>query len=76
MPALAHRGYAAWNGFRPATLDEQPVIQRLGNSSIWLAYGHYRNGILLAPATARLVAQEINQASSRTDSLLPAALPR
>lgn len=76
MPALAHRGYAAWNGFRPATANEQPVIQRLGNSSIWLSYGHYRNGILLAPATAQLVAREINQASSEMDLPSPAALRR
>jgi glycine/D-amino acid oxidase-like deaminating enzyme len=74
MPALSNRGYVAWNGFRPATLDEQPVIQRWGDSSIWLAYGHYRNGILLAPATAQLVARGINRASSKKDSPLPAGL--
>ncbi len=49
----------AWLGFRPATEDFAPVIGRLGDTRLWLAYGHYRNGILLAPATAARVAGEI-----------------
>jgi glycine/D-amino acid oxidase-like deaminating enzyme len=36
-----------------------PAIERLGEAPVWLAYGHYRNGILLAPATASRVAGEI-----------------
>jgi glycine oxidase len=50
---------AAWTGFRPAADSPGPVIRRVGDSGIWLAYGHYRNGILLAPVTARLVSEEI-----------------
>lgn len=50
---------AAWLGFRPATADFEPVIGRLLQTGLWLAYGHYRNGILLAPATAARVAGEI-----------------
>ncbi len=42
----------AWIGFRPATVLPHPLIEQLGESPVWLAYGHYRNGILLAPATA------------------------
>jgi len=49
----------AWLGFRPATEDFAPRIGRLGDTRVWLAYGHYRNGILLAPATAARVAGEI-----------------
>jgi glycine oxidase ThiO len=49
----------AWLGFRPATADYTPVIGRFGDTCLWLAYGHYRNGILLAPATAARVAGEI-----------------
>jgi len=49
----------AWLGFRPATEHFEPVIGRLGDTCLWLAYGHYRNGILLAPATAGRVAGEI-----------------
>lgn len=49
----------AWLGFRPATEDLEPRIGRFERTRLWLAYGHYRNGILLAPATARRVAAEI-----------------
>ena len=52
----------AWIGFRPATPSSEPHIGRVGSSRIWLAYGHYRNGILLAPATAERVAGEIRAA--------------
>ena len=76
MPALSNRGYSAWTGFRPGTPGGQPCIERLGDSSIWLAYGHYRNGILLAPVTAQLIAAGVNQASSQMGSPLPAGLRR
>jgi glycine oxidase len=49
----------AWVGFRPAADAPGPVIRRAGDSNLWLAYGHYRNGILLAPVTSRLVAEEV-----------------
>jgi glycine oxidase len=48
-----------WVGFRPAA--DEPVIRRVPGSPIWLAYGHYRNGILLAPATAERVTNEIRR---------------
>jgi glycine/D-amino acid oxidase-like deaminating enzyme len=44
-------------GLRPGTPDELPLI---GPSStmrgVYYAAGHYRNGVLLAPLTAKLVA--------------------
>ena len=49
-----------WFGFRPATADGFPVVERLGSRCI-AAYGHYRNGILLAPWTARWVADEVQR---------------
>lgn len=55
----------AWCGFRPATPSGLPEHGRLPNSNVWLAYGHYRNGILLAPVVARDLAAEIT-ASFRT----------
>jgi glycine oxidase len=63
----------AWLGFRPATADFEPCIGRLNGTPLWLAYGHYRNGILLAPATARRVSREMTS-SSETDSPAPGAL--
>jgi len=46
-----------WMGFRPASDGLQ--IGRWHKSPLYLAYGHYRNGILLAPLTAARVANEI-----------------
>ncbi|NJL84441.1 MAG: FAD-dependent oxidoreductase, partial [Chloroflexaceae bacterium] len=36
-----------------------PIIARLPDSQILLATGHYRNGVLLAPATAIAICAEI-----------------
>lgn len=56
-----------WLGFRPAVEGDTPAVGRAGEHPLWLAYGHYRNGILMAPATASRVAGEI-RANSGTDS--------
>ena len=45
----------AWAGLRPATPDLLPVLDALA-PRVFVATGHYRNGILLAPGTARLMA--------------------
>lgn len=47
-----------WTGLRPAS-DTGPVVGRLGETNIWTAYGHFRNGILLAPWTAQQIATEL-----------------
>ncbi len=47
----------SWSGLRPATPDGLPLLGALpGRPHHLLATGHYRNGILLAPATARVLA--------------------
>jgi glycine oxidase len=50
-----------WNGFRPGIEAEGPAIGRVPGTSIWTAFGHYRNGILLAPETARRIAALIGE---------------
>jgi glycine oxidase len=58
----------AWAGLRPATPDELPLLGALPNqSNHLLATGHYRNGILLAPATAHVIAQLISGETPSTD---------
>ena len=48
----------AWAGLRPATPDGLPLLGALPNQpNHLLATGHYRDGILLAPATAHVMAQ-------------------
>ena len=48
-----------WSGLRPDTADHLPVIGPSGVDNLWLATGHFRNGILLAPLTAELIRDSI-----------------
>ncbi|MCP6758169.1 MAG: glycine oxidase ThiO [Fischerella sp. CENA71] len=48
-----------WWGFRPATPDELPILGNSSCQNLTFATGHYRNGILLAPITAVLIADLI-----------------
>lgn len=54
-----------WAGLRPATPDSAPILGRdpRGPDNVFLALGHYRNGVLLAPASAEVLAQEILEES-------------
>jgi len=57
-PALkAARLIDSWAGFRPRAIDDLPVIgPDVEVGGLFYATGHYRNGILLTPITAKLVA--------------------
>jgi glycine oxidase ThiO len=59
-----------WWGFRPATPDEQPILGESSYRNLTLATGHYRNGILLAPATAQLIADSVTQVKDRHHQLI------
>ncbi|MBB5318001.1 NAD(P)/FAD-dependent oxidoreductase [Tunturibacter empetritectus] len=61
LPAIARaHQLEAWSGLRPATSDGLPLLGVLpGQPNHFIATGHYRNGILLAPATARVMAEFI-----------------
>jgi glycine oxidase ThiO len=48
--------HETWWGFRPATPDELPILGASADRNLTLATGHYRNGILLTPITAKLIA--------------------
>ena len=50
-----------WWGFRPATPDELPILGPSPCQNLTLAVGHYRNGILLAPVTAALIADLVSE---------------
>ena len=58
-----------WWGFRPATPDELPILGAGPCKNLTLATGHYRNGVLLTPVTAQLVADHI---LGKSDPLLDA----
>jgi glycine/D-amino acid oxidase-like deaminating enzyme len=49
-----------WSGLRPRPDRPAPIVERLsGYTNVWVATGHYRNGVLLAPATALAVRNAI-----------------
>ena len=48
-----------WAGIRPGTPDHAPLIGETATPGLYVAAGHYRNGILLAPVTARIIADMI-----------------
>lgn len=44
-----------WCGLRPGTMDNLPVLGRTSLDGYIAATGHYRDGVLLAPITAKIV---------------------
>lgn len=59
-PALADAPeVSAWAGVRPGSPDDAPILGETAIPGVFAALGHYRNGILLAPATAEIVADQI-----------------
>jgi glycine oxidase len=46
-----------WAGLRPGTPDDLPILGGIPGWPVLAATGHFRNGILLAPWTAREVAR-------------------
>jgi glycine oxidase len=63
-----------WAGLRPQTPDERPILGVTPIDGLLLATGHYRNGILLTPETARLIATFV--ATGDAQGLEPFALAR
>jgi glycine oxidase len=60
LPGLdAARLETFWAGLRPGTPDGLPLLGTLPGWPVVVATGHYRNGILLAPWTAREVARRV-----------------
>jgi glycine oxidase len=56
-PALASATIIErWSGLRPGTPDHLPILGPCDISNLFFATGHYRNGILLAPITADIIA--------------------
>jgi glycine oxidase len=48
-----------WAGLRPGTPDALPILGATATPGYYVATGHFRDGILLAPVTARVMAQVI-----------------
>ena len=60
VPKLAEaRILEAWAGLRPGTPDALPILGATATPGYFVATGHFRDGILLAPITARVMGQVI-----------------
>jgi glycine oxidase len=61
LPEAAGLGVdASWCCFRPGSPDGLPVIDRVpGLSNAWMSVGHFRTGILVAPAAGQALASWI-----------------
>lgn len=58
LPALADAEVVGhWAGLRPGSPEGIPYIGSVpGHEGLWLNCGHYRNGLVLAPASCQLLA--------------------
>lgn len=56
-PALRDANVAeTWTGLRPGSEDELPILDQAARGC-WVATGHYKNGIMLGPGTAKVMSQ-------------------
>ncbi|MEJ8546353.1 glycine oxidase ThiO [Brevibacillus borstelensis] len=71
VPALHSAAFQqAWAGLRPATADSMPLLGPVpGWQGVSIAGGHFRNGILLSPVTAKVMADYLE--SGREEPLQP-----
>jgi glycine oxidase len=55
-PAIGQmRIHDAWAGLRPGSPDDLPILGPTSLPGYYVATGHYRDGIMLAPITARVM---------------------
>lgn len=62
-PSLANLEISEkWTGLRPISKDGLPILGEVsGIENLFIATAHYRNGILLAPLTAKILAERITE---------------
>jgi glycine oxidase len=67
VPTVDH-----WSGLRPYAFDGLPILGGLeGIAGLTIATAHYRNGILLAPLTAEIVADNILRGTALPPAFSP-----
>lgn len=60
VPVLAQaRRHEVWAGLRPGTPDDLPILGATRTPGYFVASGHFRDGILLAPVTAHVMARVV-----------------
>jgi glycine oxidase len=69
VPSLADAKIVeTWSGLRPGTPDDLPILGPTDLEGLLVATGHFRNGILLAPVTAKLVREWIVEGRASFDA--------
>jgi glycine oxidase len=64
---LEARFLQAWAGLRPGTPDKLPILGATSTPGYFVATGHFRDGILLAPITAKVMAELITGQNPQID---------
>jgi glycine oxidase len=68
VPKLADaRILEDWAGLRPGTPDALPILGATETAGYYVATGHFRDGILLAPITAQVMADVIEGKNAQYD---------
>jgi len=69
LPAVADQAITeTWSGLRPHAPDDLPILGADPRvDGLIYATGHYRNGILLAPITARAISELIIEGGSQVN---------
>jgi glycine oxidase len=68
VPALRQaRLLEAWAGLRPGSPDNLPILGATRTPGYFAATGHFRDGILLAPITAHVMARMVTAADPEYD---------
>jgi glycine oxidase len=68
VPKLADsRILEDWAGLRPGTPDGLPILGATATPGYYVATGHFRDGILLAPITAKIMADVVDGKNSGYD---------
>jgi glycine oxidase len=79
FPALADcPTQCCWSGFRPFSEDHLPLLGPVpGVERIFVAAGHFRKGVMLSPATGKVMADLIvdGATTERMDAFSPARIP-
>jgi glycine oxidase len=64
-----------WSGLRPQSADGLPILGRSETDGLWIASGHFRNGVLLTPITARLLADAMLRGAPIPTAFSPSRRP-
>jgi len=69
VPGLADAEIVeTWSGLRPGTPDDLPILGPTDIEGLIIATGHYRNGILLAAVTSKLVGEWVTTGRTSFDA--------